>query len=118
MVSDHFVDVTKMIELGKSGIKPEQLLPEEDIKKLERRVASTDKGVEKKKWKSRKQPSSLKMKYPASVLDTEPDFTINLPDPFTDDAFIYDKRNNYMMPAYFSNIPSISLKIAINDNFR
>ena len=54
MVSDHFVDVTKMIELGKSGIKPEQLLPEEDIKKLERRVASTDKGVEKKKWKSRK----------------------------------------------------------------
>jgi DNA-damage-inducible protein D len=54
MVSDHFVDVTKMIELGKSRIKPEQLLPEEDIKKLERRVASTDKGVEKKKWKSRK----------------------------------------------------------------
>jgi hypothetical protein len=28
------------------------------------------------------------MKYPSSVLDTEPDITINLPDPFTDQAFI------------------------------
>jgi len=39
-------------------------------------------------------------KYPVSVLDTEPDFTISLPDPFTDQAFIYDKRNNYRMPPY------------------
>ncbi len=39
-------------------------------------------------------------KYPVSVLDTEPDLTINIPDPFTDNAFIYDKRNNYRMPAY------------------
>ena len=29
--------------LGKSGIKPENLSPEEDIKKLERRVKSADK---------------------------------------------------------------------------
>jgi len=37
--------------LGKSGIIPEQLPAEEDIKKLERRVKSTDKGIEKKKLK-------------------------------------------------------------------
>jgi DNA-damage-inducible protein D len=37
--------------LGKSGIKPEELLPEEDIKKLERRVKSADKEIAKKKFK-------------------------------------------------------------------
>jgi DNA-damage-inducible protein D len=40
--------------LGKSGIKPEQLPAEEDIKKLERRVKSADKGIEKKKLKGKK----------------------------------------------------------------
>lgn len=35
--------------LNKSGIKPEQLPAEEDIKKLERRVKSADKGIEKSK---------------------------------------------------------------------
>ncbi len=35
--------------LGKSGIKPDQLPAEEDIKKLERRVKSTDKEIVKKK---------------------------------------------------------------------
>ena len=40
--------------LGKSGIKPEQLPSEEDIKKLERRVKSADKGIEKKKLKGKK----------------------------------------------------------------
>ena len=39
---------------GKSGIKPEQLSAEEDIKKLERRVKSADKGIEKKKLKGKK----------------------------------------------------------------
>jgi len=39
--------------LGKSGIKPEQLPPEEDIKKLERRVKSSDKEILKKKLKSK-----------------------------------------------------------------
>ncbi len=37
--------------LGKSGIKPEQLPPEEDIKKLERRINSADKEIVKKKLK-------------------------------------------------------------------
>ncbi|HNW97996.1 MAG TPA: DNA damage-inducible protein D [Bacteroidales bacterium] len=40
--------------LGKSGIKPEQLPPEEDIKKLERRVKSADKEIAKKKLKRKK----------------------------------------------------------------
>ena len=40
--------------LGKSGIKPEQLPAEEDIKKLERSVKSADKGIEKKKLKGKK----------------------------------------------------------------
>ena len=31
--------------LGKSGIKPEQLPPEEDIKKLQRRIKSEDKKL-------------------------------------------------------------------------
>jgi len=39
--------------LGKSGIKPEQLPAEEDIKKLERRVKDADKGIEKKKLKGK-----------------------------------------------------------------
>ena len=39
--------------LGKSGIKPEQLPVEEDIKKLERRVKAADKGIEKKKLKGK-----------------------------------------------------------------
>jgi DNA-damage-inducible protein D len=37
--------------LEKNGIKPEHLPAEEDIKKLERRVKSADKGMEKKKLK-------------------------------------------------------------------
>jgi DNA-damage-inducible protein D len=39
--------------LGKSGIKPEQLPPEEDIKKLQRRVKSADKDLAKKKLKGK-----------------------------------------------------------------
>ena len=34
--------------LGKSGIKPEELAIEEDIKKLERRVKTLDKDISKK----------------------------------------------------------------------
>ncbi len=40
--------------LGKSGIIPEQLPAEEDIKKLERRVKSADKEISKKKLKTKK----------------------------------------------------------------
>ncbi|MBK7233228.1 MAG: DNA damage-inducible protein D [Saprospiraceae bacterium] len=40
--------------LGKSGIKPEELAAEEDIKKLERRVKSLDKEISKKKLKGKK----------------------------------------------------------------
>jgi DNA-damage-inducible protein D len=40
--------------LGKSGIKPEELLSEEDIKKLERRVKTLDKEIAKKKLKGKK----------------------------------------------------------------
>lgn len=40
--------------LGKSGIKPEDLPVEEDIKKLERRVKSLDKEIAKKNLKSKK----------------------------------------------------------------
>jgi DNA-damage-inducible protein D len=40
--------------LGKSGINPEQLPAEEDIKKLERKVKSADKEISKKKLKSKK----------------------------------------------------------------
>lgn len=39
--------------LSKSGIKPEQLPAQKDIKKLERRVKSADKGIEKKKLKGK-----------------------------------------------------------------
>jgi len=42
--------------LGKSGIKPEELPPEEDLKKLERRVKSD----EKKLGKQAKLPSKKK----------------------------------------------------------
>jgi len=37
--------------LSKSGIKPEELPAEEDIKKLERRVISSDKEIAKGKLK-------------------------------------------------------------------
>lgn len=40
--------------LGKSGIKPEDLPAEEDIKKLERRVKTLDKEIEKKNLKGNK----------------------------------------------------------------
>lgn len=40
--------------LGKSGIKPEELPAEEDIKKLERRVKTLDKEIAKKSLKSKK----------------------------------------------------------------
>jgi DNA-damage-inducible protein D len=40
--------------LGKSGIKPEELLAEEDIKKLERKVKSLDREIAKKKLKGKK----------------------------------------------------------------
>jgi DNA-damage-inducible protein D len=43
------VDVRKL--LNKSGIKPEQLPAEEDIKKLERRIKTADKSVANKKLK-------------------------------------------------------------------
>jgi len=39
--------------LGKSGIKPEALPPEEDIKKLERRVKTLDKNISSKKLKGK-----------------------------------------------------------------
>lgn len=55
-ITDEHVKNNKDIRglLGKSGIKPEQLPAEEDIKKLERRVKSADKGIEKKKLKGKK----------------------------------------------------------------
>jgi DNA-damage-inducible protein D len=37
--------------LGKSGIKPEELPIEEDIKKLERKIKSLDKSIAKKNLK-------------------------------------------------------------------
>jgi DNA-damage-inducible protein D len=42
-------DIRKL--LGKSGIKPEELPAEEDIKKLERRVKTMDKEIAKKNLK-------------------------------------------------------------------
>jgi DNA-damage-inducible protein D len=55
-ITDEHVKNNKDVRnlLGKSGIKPEQLPAEEDIKKLERRVKSADKGIEKKKLKRKK----------------------------------------------------------------
>lgn len=46
-------NVDVRVLLGKSGIKPEELLAEEDIKKLERKVKSLDKQVSIKKLKKR-----------------------------------------------------------------
>lgn len=40
--------------LGKSGIKPDELAPEEDIKKMQRRVNSTDKTIAAKKLNKNK----------------------------------------------------------------
>jgi len=40
--------------LGKSGIKPDDLAPEEDIKKMQRRVNSTDKTIAAKKLNKNK----------------------------------------------------------------
>lgn len=55
-ITDEHVKNNKDVRglLGKSGIKPEQIPAEEDIKKLERRVKSADKGIEKKKLKGKK----------------------------------------------------------------
>jgi DNA-damage-inducible protein D len=55
-ITDEHVKNNKDVRglLGKSGIKPEKLPAEEDIKKLERRVKSADKGIEKKKLKGKK----------------------------------------------------------------
>jgi DNA-damage-inducible protein D len=55
-ITDEHVKNNKDVRglLGKSGIKPEQLPADEDIKKLERRVKSADKGIEKKKLKGKK----------------------------------------------------------------
>jgi len=55
-ITDEHVKNNKDVRglLGKSRIKPEQLPAEEDIKKLERRVKSADKGIEKKKLKGKK----------------------------------------------------------------
>jgi DNA-damage-inducible protein D len=44
--------------LGKSGIKPEELPAEEDIKKLERRVKSLDKEIAKKNLNRKKDSES------------------------------------------------------------
>lgn len=55
-ITDEHVKNNKDVRglLGKSGIKPEHLPAEEDIKKLERRVKTADKGIEKKKLKGKK----------------------------------------------------------------
>jgi DNA-damage-inducible protein D len=42
--------------LGKSGIKPEELPPEEDIKKLERRVKSANKSLPRDVKKLKSEP--------------------------------------------------------------
>ena len=42
--ADHFADVGKMVDLNR-GIRPESLPPAEDVKKLERRLASDEKKV-------------------------------------------------------------------------
>ena len=47
---DHFREVTKMIAIGKGGqrgIRPENLPAAEDIKKVERKVASEEKQIAK-----------------------------------------------------------------------
>ena len=48
LVREHIQNNQSVREmLGKRGIRPEELPPTEDIKKLERRVASEDKRIEK-----------------------------------------------------------------------
>lgn len=55
ITDEHVKNNTDIRELlGKSGIKPEQLPAEEDLKKLERRVKASDKDIPKKKLKSTK----------------------------------------------------------------
>ncbi len=55
ITDEHIKNNTDIRELlGKSGIKPEQLPAEEDLKKLERRVKSSDKDIAKKKLKPTK----------------------------------------------------------------
>jgi DNA-damage-inducible protein D len=55
ITDEHIKNNTDIRELlGKSGIKPEQLPAEEDLKKLERRVKASDKDIPKKKLKSTK----------------------------------------------------------------
>jgi len=50
ITNEHIKNNTDVRDLlGKSGIKPEQLPAEEDIKKLERRVKAGDKNIAKKK---------------------------------------------------------------------
>jgi DNA-damage-inducible protein D len=55
-ISDEHIKNNKDVRalLGKSGIKPEFLPAEEDIKKIERRVKSADKEIAKKKLKKKK----------------------------------------------------------------
>ena len=48
ITSEHMQNNQSVREmLGKRGIRPEELPPAEDIKKLEHRVASEDKRIEK-----------------------------------------------------------------------
>lgn len=55
ITSEHVKNNSDVRELlGKSGIKPEQLPVEEDIKKLQRRVNTADKSIIKKKLKNKK----------------------------------------------------------------
>ncbi len=54
ITSEHIKNNEDVRELlGKSGIKPEELPAEEDIKKLERRVKTADKEISKKKLKKK-----------------------------------------------------------------
>ena len=54
ITSEHIKNNEDVRELlGKSGIKPEDLPAEEDIKKLERRVKTADKEISKKKLKKK-----------------------------------------------------------------
>lgn len=49
-IDDHFREVTKMIDIGKGdkrNIRPEELPPADDIKKLERKAAREDKEIER-----------------------------------------------------------------------
>ncbi|MCK9411288.1 MAG: DNA damage-inducible protein D [Prolixibacteraceae bacterium] len=58
---EHIQNNTSVREmLGKRGIKPEELPPAEDIKKLERRVASEEKKIEKTSSKLPAKPEGLK----------------------------------------------------------